>query len=176
MDSYIPEEFVTTKIFFIRGQKVMLDEDLALLYQVETKRLNEQVKRNLDRFPLDFAFQLTSEEFENLKSQIATSSWGGRRKLPLAFTELGIAMLSSVLKSQKAIQVNIAIMRIFTQLRQTHAELIEIKSAIQKIDQRTNGNTKSIELLFEYMDEVMSKKEEVEPMPKRKKIGFKIPK
>src|SRR5688572_27376038 len=127
MDLKIPEEIVLNKIFFIRGQKVMpawlrladrLDEDLAQLYDVETRRLNEQVKRNPERFPEDFAFQLTSNEFENLMSQNATSSWGGRRKLPYAFTELGIAMLSSVLKSQKAIQANIAIMRVFTYARQ----------------------------------------------------------
>src|SRR5687768_1531443 len=116
MDLKIPEEIVLNKIFFIRGQKIMpawlrladrLDEDLAQLYDVETRRLNEQVKRNPERFPEDFAcpsetdrraFQLTSNEFENLMSQNATSSWGGRRKLPYAFTELGITMLSSVLK------------------------------------------------------------------------------
>ncbi len=93
----IPEEIVLNKIFVIRNQKVMLDQDLAELYQVETRRLNEQVKRNKDRFPEDFMFQLTDEEFGLLKSQIATSSWGGRRKLPYAFSEHGILMLSSVL-------------------------------------------------------------------------------
>ena len=98
----IPDEIISSKIYLIREQKVMLDNDLAELYQVETRRLNEQVKRNIDRFPEDFMFQLTQEEFENLKSQNATSSWGGRRKLPYAFTEHGVLMLSSVLNSKRA--------------------------------------------------------------------------
>jgi hypothetical protein len=96
----------------------MLDEDLAELYDVETRRLNEQVKRNKARFPMDFMFQLTKEEFENLKSQFATSSWGGRRKLPHAFTEQGVAMLSGVLHSDRAIRVNIQIIRVFTRMRE----------------------------------------------------------
>jgi ORF6N domain len=102
----IPDELLMNKIYFIRGQKVMLDRDLAELYGVETRRLNEQVKRNILRFPSDFMFQLTKKELENLMSQSATSSWGGIRKLPLAFTEQGVAMLSSVLNSETAIRVN----------------------------------------------------------------------
>ncbi|WP_232456860.1 ORF6N domain-containing protein [Pedobacter psychrophilus] len=98
-----PDEIVMNKIYFIRNQKVMLDDDLSELYGVETKRLNEQVKRNIDRFPEDFMFQLNDEEFNDLKSQIATSSWGGRRKPPFAFTEHGVLMLSSVLNSKLAI-------------------------------------------------------------------------
>src|SRR5688572_4329442 len=101
----LPDENIISKIYFIRGQKVMLDEDLAILYQVETKRLNEQVKRNVERFPKDFMFQLNPKEFEDLKSQFATSSWGGRRKLPFAFTEQGVSMLSGVLNSPVAVQV-----------------------------------------------------------------------
>ena len=97
-------------IFEVRGHQVMIDEDLAKIYQVETKRLNEAVKRNRDRFPQEFMFQLTKDEYENLKSQIATSSWGGRRKLPFAFTEHGVVMLSSVLNSKIATQINIAVM------------------------------------------------------------------
>ncbi len=116
----LSEDLVIHKIYFIRGQKVMIDTDLAELYDVPTKRLNEQLTRNLDRFPEDFAFRLNQDEYDNLKSQIATSSWGGKRKLPYVFTELGIAMLSSVLNSKKAIQVNIAIMRIFVSFRQTN--------------------------------------------------------
>jgi hypothetical protein len=100
----IPDETVINKIYLIRNEKVMLDSDLALLYGIETRRLNEQVKRNIERFPEDFMFQLTETEFENLKSQFATSSWGGRRKLPYAFTEHGVLMLSSVLNSDLAIQ------------------------------------------------------------------------
>ncbi|WP_246862659.1 ORF6N domain-containing protein [Pedobacter sp. KBS0701] len=110
----IPDNIVVNKIYELRGLKVMLDSDLAELYGVETKRLNEQVGRNSDRFPEDFMFQLTDEEWLNLKSQFATSSWGGRRKLPFVFTEHGILMLSSVLNSKQAIQVNIQIVRIFS--------------------------------------------------------------
>ncbi len=101
--SIIPDDIVINKIYFIRNQKVMIDRDLAILYGVETKRLNEQVKRNLIRFPEDFMFQLTNVEFSNLKSQFVTSSWGGIRKLPFAFKEHGVLMLSSVLSSEKAI-------------------------------------------------------------------------
>ena len=104
---------VEKMIYTIRGVQVILDQDLAKLYGVETRRLNEQVKRNISRFPEDFMFQLTSEEFKILKSQNATSSWGGRRKLPYAFTELGVSMLSSVLSSETAIQANVQIMRAF---------------------------------------------------------------
>src|SRR2546423_10548818 len=123
----IPVELIARRIYRIRGQKVMLDSDLAELYQVLTKALNQAVRRNLDRFPEDFMFQLTPAEFYDLKSQIVTSSWGGmRRALPYAFTEHGIAMLSGVLKSPRAIRVNIEIMRAFVKLRQmlvSNAEL-----------------------------------------------------
>jgi hypothetical protein len=112
-----PDELITSKIFVIQDKKVMLDEDLAELYDVETRRLNEQIKCNISRFPEDFMFQLSQKEFDNLKSQIATSSWGGRRKLPYAFTEQGVAMLSGVLHSERAIKVNIHIMRVFSRMR-----------------------------------------------------------
>ena len=111
------ENKVESLIRVIRGQQVMLDRDLAELYGVETKRLNEQVKRNIERFPEDFMFQLTPNEFDNLKSQIATSSWGGVRKLPYAFTEQGVAMLSGVWKSTTAVEANIRIMRAFVSMR-----------------------------------------------------------
>lgn len=114
----IPEEIIESKIIFLRGKKVILDKDLAFLYSVPNKRLNEQVKRNSKRFPEDFMFQLNNQEFKILKSQFATSSWGGIRKLPYAFTEHGILMLSSVLNSNRAIQINIQIMRIFVRIRQ----------------------------------------------------------
>ncbi|MBA4407188.1 DNA-binding protein, partial [bacterium] len=115
--SLIPIERITSKIFLLRGEKVLIDHDLAELYGVETKKLKQAVKRNSERFPSDFMFQLTTDEFKNLRSQIVTSSlpgqragWGGRRYLPLAFTEQGVAMLSSVLNSERAVHVNIAIM------------------------------------------------------------------
>ncbi len=119
-------EVIQGKIILIRGQKVMLDADLAELYEVSTKRLNEQVRRNPGRFPSDFMFQLTKEEYEILRSQLAAPSWGGRRYLPYAFTEQGVAMLSSVLTSERAILVNVEIMRTFVRLREilaTHKEL-----------------------------------------------------
>ena len=112
----ITDQGVINKIYLIRGKKVMLDRDLAEMYGVETRRLNEQVKRNEKRFPDDFMFQLTTEEWENLKSQNATSSWGGRRKLPYAFTEHGVLMLSSVLNSERAITINIHIMRVYKRM------------------------------------------------------------
>ena len=109
---------VQNLIYEIRGKKVMLDSDLAKLYQVETRALNQAVQRNLERFPSDFMFRLDTKEFNNLKSQIVTSNWGGRRKLPLAFTEQGVAMLSGLLHSEIAIRANIAIMRAFVQVRE----------------------------------------------------------
>lgn len=130
---------IEERIFSIRGKQVMIDKDLALLYGVETKRLNEQVKRNIERFPEDFMFQLTHEEcknsfLENLKSQIATSNWGGTRKRPYAFTENGIAMLSSVLKSETAIAVNIRIMRTFTKVRKSICQNFNLQNRVELIE------------------------------------------
>jgi hypothetical protein len=168
--SLLSEETISNKIYFIRGQKVLLDFDLAHLYGVETRRLNEQVKRNISRFPSDFMFQLTEIELENLMSQIATSSWGGIRKLPFAFTEHGILMLSSVLKSDKAIQTNIQIMRIFTKVRQMLLDTNEIKVDILHIQKKLENHDKNIELVFSYLDELTEKKEDGS---KRVKIGYK---
>lgn len=128
------ENKVESLIRVIRGQQVMLDRDLAELYGVETKRLNEQVKRNLERFPEDFMFQLTSNEFDNLKSQFATSSWGGVRKLPYAFTEQGVTMLSGVLKSPTAVKVNIRIMRAFVSMRHFMANNAAIFQRLETIE------------------------------------------
>jgi len=147
--SLIPDDVVINKIYFIRNQKVMLDRDLAELYSVETKRLNEQVKRNLSRFPEDFMFQLSEIEFQNLKSQFATSSWGGIRKLPYVFTEHGVLMLSSVLNSEKAIQTNIQIMRIFTKIRQMLAETTELRLDVETIKKKIENQGKNIELVFQ---------------------------
>ena len=132
----IPDEIIMTKIYFVRNQKVMIDSDLAELYGVETRRLNEQVKRNTSRFPEDFMFQLSEIEFENLKSQIATSSWGGRRKSPYVFTEHGVLMLSSVLNSERAISVNIQIMRIFTKVREMLTDNLGVKLEIEEIKKK----------------------------------------
>ena len=149
------EGIVIDKIQIVRGKKVMLDEDLAELYEVQTKRLNEQVKRNIERFPSDFMFQLTKEEFENLKSQFATARWGGRRNLPYAFTEHGVLMLSSVLKSKRAIQVNIQIMRIFTRMRELLMNQKDLILKIEKIENKLEGQNYEISLLFEYLKKLM---------------------
>jgi hypothetical protein len=174
----LPDEMVMNQIYVIRGQKVMLDRYLAELYGVETRVLNQAVNRNLDRFPEDFMFQLTKEELDNLKSQFVISSWGGHRKLPNVFTEHGVLMLSSVLNSKQAIQVNIQIMRIFTKVRKMlldntsiQLEIAEIKQAINKIAKKQDGHDKNIDLLFEYIDRLQEKTEETKQ--ERKRIGFK---
>jgi len=166
----IPNEIITNKIYLIRNQKVMFDSDLAELYQVKTKRLNERVKRNIARFPKDFMFQLTKEEWLNLKSQIATSSWGGRRNLPYAFTEHGILMLSSVLNSERAIAVNIRIIRVFTKMREMLVDNLNLKLEIENIKKKLSNQNKNIELIFSYLDELLDKKENQKP---RTKIGYK---
>ncbi|MCD6067804.1 MAG: DNA-binding protein [Bacteroidetes bacterium] len=129
----IADEVVMNKIYYIRGHKVMLDSDLAELYQIETKQLKRQVKRNIDRFPEDFMFELTEEEFEILRRQFGASSWGGTRYFPMVFTEHGVLMLSSVLNSQKAISVNIQIMRIFAKIRHMLMDNTELRLEIEKM-------------------------------------------
>ena len=145
MNNLIETTEIKTKIYTIRGVRVMLDRDLAELYQVETRRLNEQVKRNIKRFSDDFMFQLTKDEFDSLISQIATSSWGGVRKLPLVFTELGVAMLSSILNSEIAIEINKKIIRIFISLRQQ----ISLNPQYELLKEKINSleaETKTIKL------------------------------
>ena len=170
LQTLVAEQKILNRIFVVRGQKVMLDEDLAEMYRVETKRLNEQVKRNLKRFPKDFMFPLSQKEFENLKSHFATSSWGGRRKLPNAFTEQGVAMLSSVLNSDTAIEVNIRIIRVFTKLREYTLTHKEILLQLSKLDKEVKGNSRDIENIFAVLKELIEK--EAKPIP-RNKIGFK---
>ena len=154
----------------IRGTKVMLDKDLAELYGVLTGNLNRAVKRNIKRFPEDFMFQLTKEEFDNLIFQFGTSSWGGTRKLPYAFTEQGVAMLSGILNSDRAINVNIQIMRIFSKIREALTDNLSVKLDIEEIKKRLANHDKNIELVFSYLDELMEKQENSEP---RKQIGYK---
>ena len=146
----IPKERIITKIYFLQNQKVMLDRDLAELYGVETKRLKESVKRNLFRFPEDFMFELTKEEFENWRTQFATSNSDrmGLRYAPMAFTEHGVLMLSSVLNSKQAISVNIQIMRIFTRVREMLADTLGIKLEIEEIKKKLQNQDKNIELVF----------------------------
>ena len=168
----ISEETISNKIYFIRNQKVMLDRDLAELYGIETKRLKEQVKRNISRFPDDFMFELSKEEFANWRSQIATSNSDkmGLRYAPMAFTEHGVLMLSSVLNSDKAIQTNIQIMRIFTKVRQMLLETTEIRLDIAQIQKKLENHDKNIELVFSYLDEMTEKENITKP---RTKIGYK---
>jgi hypothetical protein len=167
---YIPEERIIDKIFLIRGQKVMLDRDLAKLYGLETKVLKQQVKRNIERFPDDFMFELSNQEFSNLRSQFVTSSWGGVRYMPMVFSEQGVAMLSSVLSSKQAISVNIQIMRIFTRIRQMLTDTLSIKLEIEDIKKKLQNQDKNIEVVFSYLDELINKQEDQKP---RKRIGFK---
>jgi hypothetical protein len=171
----IVDEVVMNKIYIVRGQKVTLDRDLAELYQIDTKVLKQSVKRNMDRFPDDFMFELTEIEFKNWRSQFVTSNADklGLRYAPFAFTEQGVAMLSSILKSKKAISVNIQIIRIFTRMRQLLMDNTEIRLAIEKLEKKTDNNTKNIEVVFQYMDELTDKKEIVKP---RKQIGYKLSK
>ena len=164
MNEIMSIEQIKSLIYIIRGQKVMLDSDLAKMYGIETKRLNEQVKRNLDRFPPDFMFQLNAEEFFNLKSHFATSNWGGRRKLPYVFTEQGVAMLSSVLNSKQAVQVNIQIMRTFVRLRQL---LLENKELSRRLDDLEAKYDKQFKVVFEAIRQIMAP----ESKPRRR-IGF----
>jgi len=170
--SQIPDEIVMNKIYVIRNQKVMLDSDLAELYGVETKQLKRQVNRNTIRFPEDFMFELTETEFESLRCQIGTSKIGrgGVRYTPMVFTEQGVAMLSSVLNSEKAISVNIQIIRIFTRIRQMLSDNTELRLGIEELRKKTDNNTKNIEVVFKYLDELLDKKEKEKP---RVLIGYK---
>ena len=167
--SFIPSERIEQSIWLIRKQKVMLDSELASLYQVETKVLNQAVQRNIGRFPDDFMFQLAEQEFSNLKSQIVTSSlWGGKRKLPFVFTEQGIAMLSSVLRSERAVQVNIAIMRAFVKLRGMMQSQSLIKREIASLKLQYQDHDEQIKSIFMMIDEIIAP-----PTPKKKRgIGF----
>lgn len=171
----IPDERIMNQIYYIRGQKVMIDRDIAELYGVETKQLKRQVNRNIERFPDDFMFEMTQIEFENWRSQFGTSNSDkmGLRYAPFCFTEQGVAMLSSVLNSRRAISINIQIIRIFTRIRQMLLDNTEVRLAIEKIERKTENNTKNIELLFQYFDESIEKKKVEKTI---KKIGFKIPK
>ena len=166
----LSENLVATKIYLIRDKRVMLDKDLAELYEVETRALNQAVSRNIERFPEAFMFQLNPQEFEILKSQFVTSSWGGTRKLPYAFTEQGVAMLSSVLRSRKAIQVNIQIMLVFTKVREMLVDTLGLRLDIEVIKKKLENQDKNIDLVFNYLDELMEKQENPKP---RNQIGFK---
>ena len=167
----VAEQKILNKIYVIRGEKVMLDRDLSEMYGVETKQLKRQVKRNIDRFPKDFMFELTKKEFENLRGQIGTSSWGGTRYSPMAFTEQGVAMLSSILNSKTAIEVNIRIIRVFTKMREYALTNKEILLQLAKLEKEVTGNNHDIENIFLVLKELIEKQQK--PLPPRNKIGFK---
>jgi len=161
----IPKEIIEQKIYLLRGEKVLLSTDLARLYQVSPKALVQAVKRNITRFPQDFMFQLTEGEFGNLKSQIVTSSWGGRRRArPYAFTEHGVAMLSSVLRSERAVLVNIEIVRIFVRLRILLSSNEELSRKIATLEKRYDSRFK---IVFDAIKQLMTPAQ-----PKRRMIGF----
>lgn len=170
LQEVIPNEVIMKQIVLLRGQKVILDKDLATLYQVTTGNLNKAVSRNIKRFPSDFMFQLTTEELKNLIFQFGISSWGGTRKLPHAFTEQGVAMLSGILNSDRAISVNIQIMRVFADVRKMLLDNTELRLAIEEIRRKTDNHSKNIELVFKYLDELLEKK--ANPVS-RELIGFK---
>lgn len=161
---------IQNKIHEIRGQKVMLDLDLAALYEVPTKVFNQAVKRNIKRFPNDFMFQLNQKEFESLRSQIVTSKRGGTRYLPYAFTEQGVAMLSSVLNSDKAIDVNIAIMRTFVLVRQYALNYEELQQKLQKLEKKYN---KSFKEIYHALNLLLEENTIQKEQKNREPIGFK---
>ncbi|MES2299847.1 MAG: ORF6N domain-containing protein [Pseudomonadota bacterium] len=178
----LPLETITHRIVMLRGQKVLIDADLAALYGVETRRLNEQVRRNLERFPEDFIFEITDDEFANLKSHFATSSWGGRRKLPLAFTEHGAIMAASVLKSQRAVEVSVYVVRAFVQLRElvvSNKELalrlddLENKIELMSLKHDTFEHNTRVQLkqIFDALRELMAQPKSA----KKHAIGFVTP-
>jgi len=166
----VAEEAILNKIYVIRDKKIMLDYDLAEMYDVETKQLKRQVRRNIDRFPEDFMFELTQDEHEslNLRYQNGTSTWGGARYLPMAFTEQGVAMLSSVLNSSRAIQVNIQIIRLFTRMREMLLNYKDILLRLEQLENQTLANTRDVKDIFEYLKQMLVPVEQLN----RRRIGF----
>ncbi len=172
----IADDVIINKIYVMRDQKVMVDRDLAEMYGVETKVLNQAVKRNIKRFPPDFMFSMTNEELLDWKSQFVTSNLSkekmGLRKLPNVFTEQGVAMLSSVLKSDIAIDVNIQIIRIFMRMRKLYTDQTELRLDVEKIKKKQDNQDKNLEVVFQYLDELIDKKDT--PTLEPKHVGFKI--
>ena len=170
-------EIIQDKIHEVRGEKIMLDFDLATLYEVETKVFNQAVKRNLDLFPKDFMFTLTQKEFANLRSQFVTSSWGGRRTLPYAFTEHGVTMLASVLKSAKARKMNIAIVRAFISLKKLANKSLTTINLIKELKERIDEHDAQLSSIYDAIENLLDKKTDEELKQKqweeRQRIGFK---
>ena len=165
MKALIPAEIIERKIYLLRGQKVMLDSDLAALYEVETFNLNKAVKRNIERFPADFMFQLNDDEAANLKSQIVISRWGGMRAAPYAFTEQGVAMLSTVLRSRRAVLVNIEIMRAFVRLRRIVASNDDLARKLAALERKYDAQFK---VVFDAIRGLMAPSE----TPRKRPVGF----
>lgn len=168
--SFVPDEVITSKIYLIRNQKVMIDRDIAELYGVETKRLKEAVRRNIARFPEDFMFEMTKEEFENWRTQFATSKSDqiGLRYAPFCFTEPGVTMLSCILNSETAIRVNIQIIRVFTRMREMLLTNKDILLKLEKLERTAMSHDEELKLIFKYLRELLNPPEEP-----RKEIGFK---
>lgn len=171
----IPDDVVLTKIYLIRGQKVMIDRDLAELYGIETRRLKEAVRRNQKRFPKDFMFEMTKEELSNWRSQIATSNSErmGLRYLPFCFTEQGMTMLSCVINSERAIMVNIQIIRIFSRMREILVSNHDILQKLLDLESKGIDHDKKINLIFKYLEQLRKSEEEKQDVKQRSRIGFK---
>ena len=169
----IPEEVIMSKIYLFRGQKVMMDKDLAELYQVETKVLKQAVRRNMDIFPEHFMFELTEEEYSNLRSQIVTSSWGGQRYLPFVFTELGVLQLANVLKSSRARNMSVRILEVFIKMREMLTTHKEILHKIEKMVERLDEHDHQIILIFKYLQQLEQARQQQEDQADRKRIGFR---
>lgn len=169
----IPDEAILNKIYIIRGEKVMLDQELAELYDVETSYLKRQVRRNIDRFPEDFMFELNNEEFQNLRSQNGISSWGGTRYTPMAFTEQGVAQLSSVLNSGRAILVNIQIIRLFTRMRKLLLSHHDLLLKVERMEYLLTNHDQDIALLFDYLKKLLNEEKQKNNQETRKRIGYK---
>ena len=163
-----PIERIESRIFLARGQRVMLDADLAALYGVTVRRLNEQVRRNRDRFPKEFCFRLVPQELGNLKSQNATSSWGGKRKLPLAFTEHGALMAATVLTSPEAIKLSVFVIRAFVRMRESLVASRQVAAQLDPLERRVGTHDRAIRQIFDALRELT---QPAEP-PKRRRIGF----
>lgn len=166
MSNTVSVEVIATKILLIRGKRVMLDRDLAKLYGVDTGQLTRQVRRNINRFPEDFMFQLTKNEFQNLMCQFGISRWGGTRKLPYAFTEQGVAMLSGVLHSKRAVQVNVQIMRAFIQLKRMLLTNVDLKHKIEEMEKKYD---KQFAIVFQAIKQLL----EPPPLKPKPPIGFR---
>lgn len=169
MKSIVHDAAIERRIKIIRGHKIMLDEDLSALYEVPTKVLIQSVKRNTQRFPDDFMFQLKKREFQSLRSQFVTSKRGGRRYLPYVFTEQGVAMLSSVLNSERAIQMNVAIMRTFVKMRQFALSYKELAEKLNELERKTETHDKEIKAIFNAMRRLMTP-----PVKPKPRIGFRV--